>query len=170
MANIADFDASQVEPSAGFEAFPSGKYVAAITASEMKPTKKGNGKYLQLTFQILDGQYKNRLLWVRLNLENQNAEAVKIARGELSAICRAVNVLKPGDSQALHNRPMIINVKCSKREDAGEITNEISSYKPLDGSAAAAPTAAAAAAPAPAVAQPAGPAFTAGSTAPWKRS
>jgi hypothetical protein len=83
---------------------------------------------LQLTFQILDGEYKGRFLWSRLNLHNANPTAVKIAQAELSAICRAVGVLTPGDSVELHNLPLVINVKCRKREDSGDITNEIKGY------------------------------------------
>ena len=90
MADLRGFDANQVEPSADFEPIPAGKYEAVITESEMKPTKAGTGHYLQLTFQVVEGEFKNRLLWARLNLDNPNATAVQIARAELSAICRAV--------------------------------------------------------------------------------
>jgi len=48
-----------------------------ITDSEMKPTRNGDGRYLQLTFQILEGPYKNRFVWARLNLHNANETAVK---------------------------------------------------------------------------------------------
>ena len=81
MANLNGFDANEVEPTTTFEPLPAGKYLAAITESEMKPTKSGSGSYLQLTFTILEGEYKNRVLWARLNLNNPNATAVKIARG-----------------------------------------------------------------------------------------
>jgi hypothetical protein len=67
-------------------------------------------------------------LWARLNLDNPNATAVKIARAELSAICRAVGVMAPGDSVELHDLPLVISVKCKKRADTGEITNEIKGY------------------------------------------
>ncbi len=50
MANLNGFNANEVEPAAPFEPLPAGKYLAAITASEMKPTKKGDGSYLQLEF------------------------------------------------------------------------------------------------------------------------
>ena len=62
MADLRGFDANQVEPTAAFDPIPAGKYLAVITESEMKPTKAGTGHYLQLTFQILEGEYKNRLL------------------------------------------------------------------------------------------------------------
>lgn len=128
MATLQGFDAREVEPITTFEAIPSGQYLAAITDSEMKLTKNGRGRYLELTFTILEGEHKNRVLWARLNLENPNATAVKIARSELSTICRAVGVMTPQDSAELHNLPLLIEVKCKKRTDTDEIVNEIKGY------------------------------------------
>lgn len=136
MADLRGFDANQVEPSNDFEPIPAGKYAALITASEMKANKAGTGRYLQLTFQILEGAYKNRWLWARLNLENPNATTVQIARAELSAICRAIGVLAPNDSVELHNLPLIIHVKCKKRDDTGEVTNEVKGYAKKEAQAA----------------------------------
>ena len=135
MANLGNFDANNVDPATDFEPLPAGKYMAVITASEMKATKTGSGHYLELTFQIIDGPLKNRLLWSRLNLDNQNRKAVQIALGELSAICRAVGVMQPKDSLELHNLPLQITVKCKKRDDTGDITNEIRGYARKDAAA-----------------------------------
>jgi hypothetical protein len=152
LADLRGFDAIQVEPSTDFDPIPAGKYLAVITDSELKPNKAGTGSLLQLTFQIIEGQFQNRLLWARLNLDNPNATAVQIARADLSAICRAVGVLAPRDSVELHNLPLVIHVRCKKRTDTGEITNEIKGYSkketPLP----------------PAVTAP-----VAGTTPPWKR-
>jgi hypothetical protein len=134
MANL-NFNANEVEPSAGFEPIPAGKYVAAITKTEMKPTKNGSGNYLELTFTILDGECRNRMVWARLCLNHPNAQTVKIARGELSAICRAVGVMTPRDSVELHNIPVQITVACKKRKDTGEIANQISKYEPKSAAA-----------------------------------
>lgn len=136
-----NFNANEVEPSIGFDPIPAGKYQAVITDSEMKPTKSGNGQYLQLEFEVIEGDYKGRKVWSRLNLENANSEAVRIARADLSAICRAVNVAQPRDSVELHNLPLTITVRCRKNQD-DEITNEIKGYAPrvaLTGAAAANP-------------------------------
>ena len=136
-----NFNANEVEPSTGYDPIPAGKYQAVITESEMKPTKTGNGQYLQLEFEIIEGEYKNRKVWARLNLENANADAVRIARADLSAICRAVNVLQPRDSVELHNLPLTIAVRCKKNQD-DEIVNEIKGYGPrtsLSGVAATKP-------------------------------
>lgn len=128
MANLNGFDADEVEPSVGFDPLPQGLYLAVITESEMKPTKSGNGAYLQLTFEVTEGDCKGRKVWARLNLENVSQKAVEIARSELSAICHAVGVLKPNDSEDLHDIPLIIKVAQRKRPDTGEFTNEIKGY------------------------------------------
>jgi hypothetical protein len=123
-----NFNAHEVDPATIFDPIPAGKYIAVITESEMKPTKTGNGHFLELTLEVVEGEYKGRKVWARLNLDNPNQTAVKIAQSELSAICRAVNVMQPQDSVELHNLPMEITVKCRKREDTDEITNEIKGY------------------------------------------
>jgi len=128
MANLNGFNANNVDPATDFEPIPAGRYLAIISNSEMKPTKNGSGSYLELTFQVIDGPHKGRLLWSRLNLSNPNDLAVKIAQGELSAICRAVGVMQPKDSAELHNLPLQITVKCKKREDTGDVMNEIKGY------------------------------------------
>ncbi len=130
MANLNGFNANDVEPNTAFEPIPAGKYLAAITASETKRNKANNGSYLELTLSILEGDFKGRVLWTRLNLDNPNATAVKIARGDLSAICRAVNVMQPKDSTDLHNLPLVVNVKLKKRTDNDELTNEIKGFEP----------------------------------------
>ena len=152
MANLNNFNAGDVDPNFAFDPIPAGNYVAAITNSEMKPTKKGTGQYLELTFQVLEGEYKGRLLWARLNLDNPDAQAVKIARAELSAVCRAVGVLAPKDSVELHNVPLVLKVDCKNRKDTGEPANVIKSY-----------ASASAAAPRPAMAG------TGNGKAPWQR-
>ena len=128
MTDLKGFDAREVEPMDTFEPIPADKYIAAVTASEMKPTKKGDGSYLELKFQVLEGEYKGRNLWARLNLDNPNKLAVKIARSELAAICKAVGVLTPNDSTELHDLPLQLKVGMKRRQDTGEMTNEIKGY------------------------------------------
>jgi hypothetical protein len=155
------FNAEEVEP-ANFDPLPEGKYQVVVSASEMKPTQKHDGAYLELELTVIDGAYSNRKVRARLNLANPSQAAVKIARQQLSALCRAVGVLTINDSAELHNRPLLIYVVCKPRGDGNGLTNEVRSFEAL--SAATASTPAPAAKPAtaaPAVASP-GP-------APWGR-
>lgn len=128
MASLNGFDASLVPQQVEFSALPEGVYVVIATASEMKPTKRGDGQLLQFTFEVLDGPCKGRKLWARLNLVNPNQTAVDIAQRELGAICRAVGVLKPSDSAELHNRPLLVTVAVEK-DDRNRENNVIRKYE-----------------------------------------
>ena len=140
-----NFDATQVAPDLGFETVPAGWYNAMIDESEMKPTKDGSGAYLQTRFNIIDGQYANRKIYMRLNLRNTNPVAQEIAYKQLSAIAHAVGVLHVQDSSQLHGLPMKIKVKLRKDTSGQyEDSNEISTIKNINeqvdmGSQAASP-------------------------------
>ena len=129
MANLGNFDATTVEPDAGRDPLPAGKYKCVAIESDFKDTKDGGGKYLQFCFEVVEGEHKGRRVWDRLNLVNSNSTAVDIARRTLSAICHAVGVMQPKDSSQLHNIPMTVKVAC--KEYNGNVTNEVKGYEKL---------------------------------------
>ena len=139
MADLRGFDAQSVEPNDSFDPLPNGDYLCIIVSSEMKPTKAGDGAYLELELQVLEGPYTGRKVWDRLNLNNSNETTVRIARGALSSICRAVGILQPQDSCELHELPLLVKVACKKREDTDEMTNVIKGYKRRDAGVATPP-------------------------------
>ena len=165
MANLGQpFDPNSVEPSQDYGAIPSGEYPVIITDSDMVPTKAGTGQFLKLTHQVIEGPYKGRLLWARLNLDNPSPKAVEIAQRDLSAICQACGVTTAiTDSQQLHNRPMIVRVEFTEAGKNGmdKDGNEIKAWKRLETAGQQAPAATPAAptpqAQAPAAATPAPP-------------
>lgn len=126
MAKI-NFNAENVAPMQAFDPIPAGWQVAHITESEMKETKKGNGHYLQLVWEILDGKYKGRKVWDRLNIHNPNPIAQEIGQQNLSAICHAVGQLHVADSSMLHNQPCKIKIKVTNSADYGP-GNEVAGY------------------------------------------
>jgi hypothetical protein len=129
--DLQGFDANTVAPSTDYEPLPAGEYLAMIVGSEEKETKSGDGSYLQLSIEVQDGEHKGRLLWDRLNLNNKNETAVKIARATLSAICHATGVMMPKMSESLHDKPMLVKVVVEERSDKpGSFKNEIKGYKP----------------------------------------
>jgi hypothetical protein len=128
MVNLMGFDASKVEPNEPASAVPKGEYQVIIVESEKKSTSKGDGSLLNMVLQIVEGQFKGRKLYDRLNLWNKNEQAVTIAQGTLSAICRAVNVLTPHTSEQLHNRTLTAVVDVSEYQ--GKLRNEVKGYKP----------------------------------------
>ena len=131
-----NFNAYDVEPASEFTPLPNGQYVAVISESEVKAAKTGNGRYLGLTFVIIEGEYTNRKVWTRLNIVNKNPDAQRIANGHLSSICRAVGVMRPGDSSELHNIPLRVTVVCKPRGDGNGLTNDVTHFGSVDGAAA----------------------------------
>ena len=131
--NLSGFNAAEVEPQGSFEPIPAGWYTAMITDSEFKPTKNGNGEYLQLRLDVIEGEHEGRVLFDRLNLNNPNQTAVEIAQRQLSAICRAVGVMTPQDSNDLHDRPLKVKVSIRPAGNGYEASNEVKAYEAADG-------------------------------------
>ncbi len=130
---LLNFDATQVAPDAGqMDAMPAGWYNVMMDESEVKPTKGGDGFYLQCRFNILDGQYVGRKVSTRFNIRNPNPVAQEIAYKQLSAVAHAVGVLHVGDSSELHGRPLKVKVKLKPADGQYEASNEISAYKNIN--------------------------------------
>lgn len=132
-----NFDARTVAPNEAFEPIPAGWYNGKIVESEMKATANGAGAFLALTIQIMDGQYVNRKVFDRLNLQNQNAVAQEIAYKTLSAICHATGVIQVTDSSQLHGIPMQVKVSLRPAGPGNdgkmyEANNEVKGYKPVE--------------------------------------
>lgn len=140
MANLSGMFDPTAEAQQDFSPLPSGQYNAQIVESELKPTNKNDGQYLELVYTVLDGEFKNRKVWARLNLDNPNATTVKIANEQLASIKQAVGV-DPNESQseALHYKPRSIRVEmipAGTKQKNGYVTqkdsNEVKGWKKLD--------------------------------------
>lgn len=162
MAQLGNtFDASTVEPAQDFDVLPAGKYKVQIIASEMRPTKSGDGGYLWLEMEILDGQFHGRKIWDRLNIENQNEKAKEIATRQFAALCHATGKLRVSDSEELHFTPVMATVRVRPANDKYDASNEIRGYSAIG---AAAPVYSHQQVQAAPQARPAAP-----SVAPWKQ-
>lgn len=132
------FDPSTVEPAQDYEPVPAGEYVAMIIDSEMRPTRTG-GEMLSLTHQIIEGEFRGRLVWESLNLVNSNPKTVSIAQGHLSAICHAVGITQAiQDSAALHNKPLAIRIEVDAQEGY-KPRNRVKAWKALEAPPSPAP-------------------------------
>lgn len=131
-----NFNAHQVAPSTAPEPVPSGIYIVAITKSEEVPVQgKAGNSYYQFTLTIQDGEHKGRAIIERLNVKNDNAQAVDIAYGTLSAICHVTGTMVVGQSSdELHGKPFKVNVvKVPRNDDPTKERNEIRGYLDMAG-------------------------------------
>ena len=130
-----EFDSTNVK-SDSFDALPDGEYPVIVTESKMKETKAGDGAYLQLNLSVLEGPYKGKTLFDRLNLKNPNPLVMDIANRQLAGLCKAVNKEKIRDSGELHNIPVTVKVKFRRGENGYDDSNDVKRYKPYQTSGA----------------------------------
>ena len=93
---------------------PEGKYQAMVAKSELAETSKG-GTMLVLTVIITKGEYSGSEFIERLNIQNDNNVAVKIAFETLAKIAKAAGFAKvPQNTDQLNAKQLLITVKTEK--------------------------------------------------------
>lgn len=115
-----NFDASTVAPNLGFVPLPAGKYTVAVASVEQKPTSQGGGAYLEIVWQVTQGEFVSRKLFDRLNLWNSSAQAVEMAYGTLSAILRATGKIRFQDTSEMVGLTCIAEISL----DAGRVDKQ----------------------------------------------
>jgi len=128
---IIDFDAveSDFAPRT-FEALPRGDYTAMITDSVLKDTKAGNGSYIALTMEIIDGAFSGRKIWDNLNVKNANPTAEKIAHASLTqyfASC-GQDLQKGANTESLYNIPFKLMLGVDQKDQS---RNRVMGSSPL---------------------------------------
>jgi len=127
------FKAAEHDDMNSFDPIADGWYNAEITKSTYKENSKKTGHNANLTFEILDGKSKGRLMFVNLSIDNPSQETVQMAEKELATICRAIGVAGVEDTEDLHKKPMQIKVVGKPAKDGYPAGNKISSYKRMEG-------------------------------------
>lgn len=119
---MLDFNAQEVKSleSTGFEPVPAGDYNVVVDRAEMVDTKAG-GKGIKLTYQIIDGDYANRLVFDFINYEHPTSQVAQdIGRSDLKDLCYATGELKLSDLSQLLHKPFIMGVKVVKDTYKGD--------------------------------------------------
>lgn len=139
MANLGGtYQADPTNVQGDYTPVPAGDYLVQIESSDIKDARKQGNRYIQLEMAIIEGPEAGRKLTDRLNLWNDNQQAVDIAQRSLNALCVAVSKMSIEDSSELHNIPMIATVKVDPAkpymkdgvEQPGSPSNSIRTYKP----------------------------------------
>lgn len=106
------FDPANVEDMGdGFKIIPPQTAPVIIVESEVKPTKDGTGKILEIKNQIVEGPNVGDVVIDRLNIQNKSEVAQKIGLSQLKDICMAIG--KTGqlkDSTELHGKVYSVKI------------------------------------------------------------
>lgn len=103
------FDVRQVRPADpdGGQSFPVGHHKVIISKTDWAKTKDGTGTMLVLTLKAIEGPASGMEAAYRLNLYNNNQDAVRIAYEQLSAIGHVTGVYNVQETDHLLNKPFI---------------------------------------------------------------
>ena len=75
-----------------YEPIPANSYTLKMTRCEEKATKKGDGAYLNVTFEVVEGDHSNRLVFEKFMIDHPSAKVVEIGRDRLNKFLRSVGV------------------------------------------------------------------------------
>lgn len=122
-------DANTIAPDTGTpDPVPSNRYILAMTKAEDKPSGKN------VTFQILEGEYKGRLIFEHFGTKHENAQTREIALKRISALCYVTKVMKPMSFNEFFNIPFAADVGMKAPENGYPAKNKINKFLYLDGS------------------------------------
>jgi hypothetical protein len=116
------FNVAEEEGSPSFEPLPKGAYIAVITDAKVGPLKSGRGQAILLTWEVNDNnaKYAGRLIFDRVIVTHESAEAMKFGRRKLKDIAEACGVKHSiTDLTVLLNKPCLVSVKI-ETDDTGE--------------------------------------------------
>lgn len=98
MADI--FDPTTVDDN-GFTVLQPGAYRAVVEFAEIKPTKAGTGRYVQVNLTVTDPKAPRAKIRAYLNFENQNATAQSIGRAQLKKFLASVGITTAVDLEKI---------------------------------------------------------------------
>ena len=127
------FNTQTEEGTPDFQPLPVGNYVASIVDAKVGPLKSGKGQAVLLRWEVQGGTNQGRLIFDRVIVAHESAEAMKFGRRKLKDIADACGVKDLiTDLTVLLNKPCSIYVKI-EQDDAGEYPpkNRVGLVKPI---------------------------------------
>ena len=120
-----DWDQDAQGASSGtFEPIPAGRYLCLIKQTDQKDTRNKTGKYVEVEFEVMKGNFQRRKLWARLNVHNQSAEAQRIGREQFNALKLAAGKERVEATEELHGKLVvcIVAIEDGNRGPQNQVT------------------------------------------------
>lgn len=84
-----------------YDPLPDDSYTVSLNRIREKSTKAGNGTMIDVSFQVVDGEFKNRLIWDSFLISHSNPKAAGIGLQRLDSMLKSMGVY--GGFEALGN-------------------------------------------------------------------
>ena len=137
MASLGQIYQQADMPESTFTPIPAGWYMASVKESELKDTKAGDGKYINIQWEILGPAHEGRIIFDRINIQNNGPNkdtVIRIGLQQLGSIMRACGLPKVQNTDELIGVRCEIKVDIDKKPQAGyEPSNQIKDYRASTG-------------------------------------
>ena len=121
--NLDDIEASE-----GYAALPAGTYPAMIADADVKDTKRGDGQYIKVQFNITGATHSGRSVFANFNIRNSSQKAEEIGMQQLKQLTSAIGLKgELLDTQQLVGGSCEIAVVVKKSDEFGE-SNEVKRF------------------------------------------
>ena len=128
-----NFDATTVDPDQGrLGPIPAGIYSVLIKEAVLEPNSQGTGQIIKAQLAVIDGEYKDRVVYTNFNVMNQSEKAQEIGQKQFSALLHAIDVLQIADTAEIVNKPLKIRVKIKAADGEYEARNEVTAYRNIN--------------------------------------
>jgi len=129
-----EFNVNEMPESVGFDPIPAGWYIAKITAADLKDTKAGTGKYINVRYDVMAPSHEGRVLFSMITVANPNPKAEEIGRQNLGDLMRAIGLKKVQDTDQLIGGKCQIKVTVEPgTEQYPDPKNNVKGWKALEG-------------------------------------
>jgi hypothetical protein len=144
MARLS-FNAHEVEDNGdggggggGFQALSTGEYTCVVHDTDIRRTKKGDGSYLLIVWEVVEGLFKGQRVWDRIMREHPSAKTVEIGDKRMRECSLALGVPVFEDTFELHGKRACLKVVKTVDDKYGE-GNDVKFYKSVHAAAAPVP-------------------------------
>lgn len=105
------------QTSQSFEAFPKGEYNLIVCDISDGPFDNGQGHKVDVTWEVVDGEYKGRKMFDLIALSHSNPEWAKGTQGRLDAMCAVAGLTVLDSFSQLLNTVVRAKVYIEKSKD-----------------------------------------------------
>jgi len=123
------FYTAQLPKEASMEALPAGEYLSILDKAEIKPTKAGDGQYLNCQFKVVEGQHKGSVFFDIINIANPNQQAVEIGLARLNTILTIGGLSQCGSTEELEHARIHVLAVLGVEEYNGRKKNRLNFIK-----------------------------------------
>lgn len=134
MVMLDDYKVGDGTESGTYTPLPPDDYTVLMESAEMVPTKDGTGLMLKVKFQVLEGQYKGRLIFDNWTYKNNSEVAQNIGRGKITSLSKACGYTEGQivkDTADLCNKPVLAKVVVQTQAD-WPARNVVQAFKPVN--------------------------------------